>query len=260
MILSEKRKTRSWKFGEWVRSLIPEIRTAGSALSAKILAALTRLPEWFRRLQRVWRDRVPRDLSIALGVPLLVALLIALTGWPVSWTGQTGKEPLPGKAPPATNPALAEPEKASATPAVAPDAETAARIGHLEEQLATARNAELEIGRALARLRADQEIELGMVQEQRDKAVLKVAELESALAAMRQARTRDEASRKAEGERLGEERKQAAEQARELERKISALEAANLREKKRAEAAEERLRRREAELRAVLPEQMPDSP
>ena len=259
MILSEKRKIRWWKFGEWARSFVPEIGTAVFSLSAKTLAALKKLPEALRWLRQVWRDRVPQDLSIALGVPLLVALLMALTGWPVSWTGQAGKDAGVGLPPPGfsqTAKSVAAPE----APAAVPDAETASRIRQLEEELAGARSAELESGKILARLRADHETELGLVQEQRDKAVLKLAELESALAAQREAQAREEAARKVEREQSGEERRKATEKAQELERRIRVLEMANVREKARAEAAEEKLRRREAEQRTLMPEQFPEFP
>lgn len=258
MILSEKRKIRWWKFGEWARSFVPEIGTAASSLSAKILAALKKLPEALRWLRQVWRARVPQDLSIALGVPLLVALLMALTGWPVSWTGQAGKEAGVGLPPGFSQ--TAESVAAPEAPAAVADAETASRIRQLEEELAGARSAEWESGKILARLRADHETELGLVQEQRDKAVLKLAELQLALAAQREAQAREEAARKAEREQSGEERRKAAEKAQELERRIRALEMANVREKARAEAAEEKLRRREAEQRALMPEQFPESP
>lgn len=249
MIPNEKRKIEWWRFGEWVRSSVPGLRGLGWPEGAALLAGLKRLEQPFRQVASLGRDRPPGGAAIALGVPLLLALLVGVWGWPVSWRGETGER------------TVERPEEGEVR-AVAPVAESGAEqerkkaqeletgMAKLREDLAEAREAQLVLTRSLSNLRSGHEAELTRVQEERDRLALMAAELRNEaaelrrqVAAEREAQAREAALRKREQE-------VAQERARQWEGELKRMEEEKGEAQRQVAALRERLRQAEEEQKA----------
>lgn len=194
---------------------------------------LSGLRKWFGS-DGGWRSgKRPSDLSIALGVPLVLGLLMGILGWPVPWYGHSPRESPPP--PVAAGPAM--PAETEVLPGRQPasNEEENLEVSRLEEQLALAHAAQLESARALAGLRSRHEGEVSELREERNNLALGLAARHAELAALRAVRAR-------EAGQFNAEREEAGEKIRRLEREILALKMA---EKRRAESEEELRRCRE---------------
>jgi len=204
------------------------------------------------------------DRIVVFGVPLLLALLISVCGWPFPWRGeerQGAASPSPvqptvdsqPRAGPARGAQAAGAVESAATDPTGPEGVETGTVAELREKLERARGAQLETSSALANLRARHERELETVGEERDRLALQVAELQAQLAA--------NYARRKELSRLREEGAELRERNRTLESELSLLRAARIDESRSAErrkelldiqARERRAERNEVEFRLEL--------